>query len=149
MASVESRDQFQDSCAKGERDGCVVDSEPLARVVTGFVSDWKRGRPSVGGQFGASQVRRVDVESTSALDWLSEATGIPRGTIENLTVRGRDGKLGRSRTTELRIADPIVAALGRPELFHDGTLEVKPNPHAKAKYRKACCGGSLTGTVEP
>jgi hypothetical protein len=51
--------------------------------------------------------------------------------------------------TELRTADLIVAAVERPDAFHDGSLPVVPNPAASAPARASCCSGSLTGAVSP
>lgn len=49
------------------------------------------------------------------------------------------------RTTELRIADPLVAAIEHTEAFHNGTLTIRANPKAAPEDRAACCSGSLTG----
>lgn len=119
------------------RDECVVDSEPLAELVTGFVSSWSRSRPSSStGRFAGKDGRVGSAAPMSALDWLEAETKISRGTISNLIGRPRN------RTTELRVADALVAAIGHPEVFHDSTLTIRQNPYVK---RRSCCSGSLTG----
>lgn len=132
------------------RDGCVVPTEPLAAILGGFVTRWNRDRPSIGGKFTSAE-RRTEVTHVGAVAWIAEETrrndpeggvGIPQNTIENIVA-------GRYRTTELRVADAIVTAIGCPEVFHDGTLEIKPNPSASREARAACCGGSLNGAVSP
>lgn len=106
------------------RDGCVVETESLSALLAG-------GSRSRSTAWLAEATRRQD----------PLGVGIPEATIENVVS-------ARFRTTELRIADALVAAIGRPEAFHDGTLEVRPNPTASREARAACCGGSLTGAVE-
>lgn len=129
------------------RDGCVVDSGPLAGLLSGFVDDWNRTRSADAGRFSKSLTKRTEVSKVRALAYLSDETGVPEGTIEKLLHRDRrTGELApRTRTTELRIADPIVAAIGCIHAFHDGTLDIKPNPQASPADRASCCGGSLTG----
>lgn len=66
--------------------------------------------------------------------------GVPTRTIYNV--------IGRTwRYTELRTADLLVQAVEEPHAFHDGRLEVEPNPKAPPAARAACCGSaeSLTG----
>lgn len=85
-----------------------------------------------------------------AIRWLASETrekdmlgvGVPEKTIARVVA-------GRSRTTSLSIADAIVSALERPEWYHDGTITILPNPSAPRAARAACCGGSLTGAVDP
>lgn len=120
------------------RDECVVDSEPLAELVTGFVSSWSRSRPACSSRFAGRKGRVGSAAPMSALDWLEAETKISRGTISNLIGRPRN------RTTELRVADALVAAIGRPEVFHDNTLTIRQNPYVNVKNR-SCCSGSLTG----
>lgn len=117
------------------RDGCVVDTEPLASLVTGFIRSWNTRHESRSGRFTGEQ-RRNDVDHVSAMAWLESETGVPRTTIQNI-------KLARYPTTELRVADALVAALDAPEAFHDGRLTVRPNPAASAEARRSCrCGGA-------
>lgn len=74
-----------------------------------------------------------------AVAWLVQETrrrsppGIPEATIEGVIGR-------RHRTTELRIADALVAAIDAPQAWHDGTLKVRPNPRATPERRASCCG---------
>lgn len=126
------------------RDGCVVETEPLAVMVDSFVRDWNRSRPpSEGGKFERAGTRRQASPVIGAITWLSSETGIPRETIQAVA-------RNRWRTTELRIADSLVTALGRPEVFHDGTLRVRPRIDTPAN-RQECCGGSesLNGAAFP
>jgi hypothetical protein len=120
-----------------ERDGCVVDAGDLAVLLRGFVARWNVERSVTVGRF-AGRDRRTDVSPVGALKWLSAETGLAEGTIENI-VRGRN------HSTELRIADALVVAIGRPYAFHDGTLTIRPNPSAPAAARAACCSGSTLG----
>ena len=132
------------------RDGCVVETEPLAHLVGGFVASWNRDRPPTGGRFSdrKARERRTEVSTLGAVSWLADQTrrsdpsglGIPPDTIQNVVSR-------RYRTTELRVADALVSAIGRPEVFHDGTLTIRPNPSASRAAREACCGGS-SGVLE-
>lgn len=129
------------------RDGCVVRTEPLADLLTGFVSRWRVHRPATAGQFTSTE-RGSAVSAVGPVAWLEQETrqhdpdrrGVPAGTIERIMGR-------RSPTTELRTADALVSAIGCPEAFHDGTLEIRPNPCATPRERAACCGGSLVGVA--
>lgn len=136
------------------RDGCVVPTEPLADLLNGFASRWRRQRPVTAGQFAQRQ-QRTEVTFVGPVDWLSAET-------QRLAVEGGHPVSAeaitrilrrRSRVTELRTADALVAALGCPEVFHDGTLEIQPNPLASSRERAACCGSgasdSLTGCMTP
>ena len=67
-----------------------------------------------------------------AVSWLAQETGLPKRTIQRVVA-------GTRQTTELRVADALVWAIGKQQLFHDGTLHVRPNPRARAAER-ACCG---------
>lgn len=87
----------------------------------------------MGGQFAENRTR-APVAHVSALDYLAENSGIPRGTIENLT-RSR----GRSPVVPFVVADALVAAIGCTQVMYDGTLE----PTSRGD---SCCSGSLTGT---
>jgi hypothetical protein len=113
------------------RDGCVVDSAPLSSILGDFVEEWKRTRPA------DTRFSRNEIPVVSPIEYLSLETGIPERTIKNVVK-------GAYRTTELRIADALVAAIGRPEVFHDGTLSPFENPLAdkETKARGECCGGS-------
>lgn len=122
-----------------ERDGCLVDSAGLAGMVTQFVDAWKRDRPSTAGRFaGAARLERV--EAVSAVAWLATESGLSEETVVTL-------KSGRRRAVELRDADALVSAIGRPDAFHDGTLRIRPNPRARPERRAECCSGSLNGSL--
>lgn len=126
-------------------------TEPLAEMLDGFVNRWRSTRPSTAGRFAQRQ-QRTEVAFVSPIEYLSEETrrhdpdgrGVSAGTIER--IRGR-----RSRTTGLSTADALVAALDRPEAWHDGTLEIHPNPCASPSEQAACCGGAvtMTGSLDP
>jgi hypothetical protein len=77
-----------------------------------------------------------------AVSWLAAETGLPRETVAAVVQR-------RSRTTALSVADRLVAAIGRPDAFHDGTLPVRPNPLAPRSVRTTCCGGGRGGPSWP
>lgn len=136
-----------DGEATQARDGCVVQTDPLAGLIHGFVARWRATRPATSGQF-VSEQRGQSVSALRPVDWLEQETrrldldgrGVPVGTIERIMGR-------RSPTTELRTADALVSAIGCPEAFHDGTLEIAPNPCASAREQAACCGGSLVGAA--
>lgn len=126
------------------RDGCVVDAIPLAGILIPFMDSWARERPSTGGRFEAGREHRTAVETITATAWLAAETGVSERAIENITRRDPETRepSPRVETVELRDADPLVAAIGRTDVFWDGTLEVKPNPKASKKARAACCGGA-------
>lgn len=118
------------------RDGCVVDTGPLTDILHGFVTRWNRDRPRSSGQF-SSREASDQVSHVSAVGWLAAETGLAEGTIQNIVG-------GRVPTTELRIADRLVTALERPDLWHDGTLTIRPNPSATREAQRLCCGGCET-----
>lgn len=113
------------------RDGCVVPTEPLAAMIGSFVREWRRTRPDTRGQF--KPAASPGPVTLTAYDWLHLKTGVPKRSLENIAA-------GRYPTTELRVADLIVSAIGRPEAFYNGTLEVRPNPLAARAAQAACCG---------
>lgn len=125
-------------------DGCLVPTPPLAEILDRFFAQWKKDRPSTGGQFCGGSTD--DVAPIRAAEWLaSEAKmwsetdqryyPVSESTIRNIVDR-------KYRMTELRVADALVTALGRPELFYDGTFRVFPNPAAPVAVRSLCCSGS-------
>lgn len=65
---------------------------------------------------------------------LSERSGVAESTIWHVY-------RGDHRTTEVRIADALLGAIGRPDLFQ--LLQVRPNPAARPEVRRRCrrCGG--------
>jgi hypothetical protein len=115
----------------------VVCREPLRRMVTTFVQSWNRERPPVGGQFAENR-RRATAVHVGAVEWLSAESGIPQGTIENLT-RASTG--GRSPVVPYDVADSLAAALGQPQSMYDGTLE------RTSRSSASCCAGSQTTTA--
>lgn len=117
------------------RDGCVVPTDPLADLVRGFLHSWNRERPSNHGQFSEGPTQE-EVTFVGGTEWLVMEAGVSRDKIQSITQR-------RQPVTELHIADALVGAIGRPEVFHDGTLQVMPNPRAARAARDSCCG-SLT-----
>ncbi len=91
------------------RDGCVVDSEPLAGILIPFIETWARERPATGGQFAAgTEESRVDVEVVTATAWLSAETGVSVRTIRNITARV-------PAEVELRVVDVRGNCCGSPD----------------------------------
>lgn len=136
-------------------DGCAVPTTQLSAVVLGWVKRWERDHPDLASSDSGRQGSRRNSmghlrgnQAVAALTILEERTrlidpeevGIPRPTLESIVV-------GRWRTTELRTADMLVAAIEEPHVFHDGTLTVIPNPNASREARDACCGGSMNGSL--
>lgn len=117
-----------------EADPYVVETVPLARVLEEFVTKWRKTRPSTAGQWGSDNRGPNHVEPLSAFEYLHER-GVTDYQIRK--VRAPD----KFPHTELRVADSLVAAIGMPEMFYDGTLNIAPNPAATAT--------SLTGSGEP
>lgn len=120
-------------------------------MVRAFVAGWNLTRPPAeGGRFAQAGTRTVAF--VGAVAWLEQESGVPSGTIQNLL--GAAGP--RNQTTELRIADALTAAIGRPDVLTDGeyptneggTLVIRPNPIAPKASRAACCGGSQDGLTE-
>lgn len=115
------------------RDGCVVETAPLAALIDTFVQDWNRDRPpDEGGKFMNGGGHREASPWVGALAWLAQETTISLNTIDGVA-------RARWQFTELRIADPIVTAIGRPEVFYDGdppTLPVRGNPLATLRLAR-------------
>lgn len=130
---------------KPEPDGCVVSTVPLAAILREFVDDWRKKRPPTKGQYSSEERGAPDVEPLSPYTSLAFDTGIPEAAIR----RVRNPK--RHPVTELHVADSLVAAIGNPGMFHDGTLMIMPNPKATVERQSECCGGSesssLTGGI--
>jgi hypothetical protein len=114
---------------ESDRDPCVVVTEGLATIVNAFVAR-----------------HRAQYPLTSPYDEISARTygEVPPAAIRKVASRSY-------RMTEMRVADAIIAAVGRPDAFNNGELEVMGNPRVPAARRAAagCCGGSLTGTIDP
>jgi hypothetical protein len=120
------------------RDAFVVHSDPLSTLLHGFVTSWEKSRPrETGGKF-ISGNRRQEIVPISPVAWLETESGVSRHQISNILRR-------RTRFTELRVADSLVAAVGRPDAFYDGTLDVIENPHASRATRDVEAQQSLTG----
>lgn len=111
-----------------EPDALAVDTGPLAGILTEFVTGWRRDRPMKGSGFRKPDPS--DVEPVPALAWLERETGLSRDDLR------RAQRPDDNPYTELSVADAIVASIGQPGMFHDGTLTVVPNP------RRDCCGGT-------
>jgi hypothetical protein len=129
-----------------DKDPCAVDTQPLSEMLQRYIADWERERPRkrqvTGGTFAADG-GRVDLGTVplGAINWLAQETRLPYSTISRIAAGGR-------RTTELRVADALVSAIGRPDAFYC-ELTVRPNPMAPADVRSRCCSGSLTGVPRP
>ena len=126
------------------RDPCVVDSAPLSDVLTTYVSRWTREHPNhlrAGGRYTHGRARVIHVETEGVVRTLATRAGVHENTIRKLIGPPRY----RTRYTELRVADALLAALERTDLLYDGTFPepvVKPNPLAPAPVRALCCGSS-------
>lgn len=125
------------SCAdwRLDRDGCCVETAPLARVLEEFVDDWRRKRPPTSGRYNGGR-ETTDVEPIGPYAWLALDTGLREAEIRR--VRNPE----RRPLTELRVADALVASIGEPGMFLDGTLNIRPNRRARPERRAECCGGS-------
>lgn len=104
---------------------------------------WSTDRPSTGGQF-AQHGCRTKVSAVGALEWLARESRVPKHIISKIATRDRFGQPApRTPRVELRVADALTTAMNCPEVFHDGTLEIKPNERASKEAREACvCSGS-------
>lgn len=108
-------------------DPFVVDTAPLSEIVNVFIREWERDRPPRATRVGRSS---DGLRPMGAVTWIAQESGLSRETVRRVVE-------GRSATTELRIAEPIVhGALAKPYLFYDGTLEVKVNERATPADRE-------------
>lgn len=146
----------EDPCTVASRDACVVETDGLAEIVESFVASYKRendpvARVAIRSPNGYFSKGRLPESALSALDALSERTkaqdpagiGVPPQTIRNVVQR-------RYSTVELRTADALVTAAGRPFAYYDGSLVVRPNPRVKGRVQSSCCGSvpaSLNGSL--
>lgn len=124
------------------------DHPDLATGLSGKQGQGSSGRRNELGQLNGNEaVGAVAIlhERTRLLDRDAE-TGEPGVGVSKQSIRSV--VVSRWRTTELRTADLLVAAAECPEVFHDGSLAVIPNPRASADAQRACCGGSLNGSGE-
>lgn len=111
----------------GGPEDCFVETMPLAEIINSHVKRWRERHPktssrdpngyySTGGTGG--------VQTFAAHEWLSMKTRLSEATIR------RAQNPAQYPRTRLEIADALVAAIGDPQVFRDGTLRV------------SCCGGS-------
>lgn len=98
------------------RDGFVVDSEPLSAMLRTFANTWNQERPP---PCRGNRRQAVSVEPISAADYLAQESGVKLSTVKHLL---HDPP--QHPTAKLETADALVAALGQPQAFHDGTLTV-------------------------
>lgn len=103
----------------------VVESVPLAGILTEFVTGWRRDRPMKGSGYRTPDPS--DVEPVTAYAWIEGETGLSRADIKKAM------KPDDHPHVDLGVADALVAAVGQPGMFHDGTLTV---------VERSCCGGS-------
>lgn len=99
-----------------------METAPLSALVAEFVSDWRRTRPSRRNRFDTDGAEQI--EPVGPYEWLATATGLPESTLRAV----RNPR--RQPLTELRVAESLVAAIGEPAMFRNGTLTVIPNPKA-------------------
>src|SRR5215217_9145286 len=117
-------------------DDCIVDAEPLARLLVAFIERWERDRPPSRSRFETREVGYID-----PLAWLAAESGLPQKTIANIVHRDNKGRrVPRYSTTGLDVADAIVTAIGRPDALAPGGLLQVRGRHAK--HDRVCCGGS-------
>lgn len=124
-------------------DPCAVETERLAEVLREAASSRNGlGRGEGGEEMSTPQLAVRLAAKTRELD--PRARGVPARTVNNVL-------RGVHRTTELRTADALLAAVGRFDaLYNDPRLEPAPNRAAGARGRALCCGGlSLTGAITP
>lgn len=129
------------------RDAFVVHTDSLSNLLHDFVSTWERSRGRQTGGTFATGNQRQEIVPIGPLSWLETESGISRHQIGNIVRRDKEGNRlpPRTRFTELRVADSLVAAVGRPDAFYDGTLDVIENPHASQATRASEAQQSLTG----
>jgi hypothetical protein len=120
-------------------DGCLVPAEPFIEAVQAFVRQWNRERPQPGGQFGVEASTVVPIRALQALAAVAE---LSEATIRSIYE-------GRFNRIELRVADGLVVALERPDLFYDERVDgkIEANPFASAEARTECCGGATEGAA--
>lgn len=128
-------------------DECVVDAAPLTEILGSFIDRWERDRPSPPTRYGRTgSVVPAAPAFVDPVTWLASESGLPEKTIRNLTRVGADGtRRPRYRTTELRIADALVCAIGYPDALSEGGPLQARGRHPSADGR--CCTGSLNGSM--
>jgi hypothetical protein len=129
-------------CRAG-RDGCAVPTPALACLVREWETRWNRDHPDLVSA-RRTNGRRIGGGGTNADGQLAGNRTVGAVTILHERTRQVDPReRGVSKRqiramlsqragayTELRTADLIVAAVERPDAFHDGSLPVVPNPWA-------------------
>jgi hypothetical protein len=110
-----------------QRDPCVVPTPPLARLLCEFRDRWNRERPPYQAGRFRDDGGRSPAEFVNAVSWVAAEAGLPRYEVENVLK-------ARTTATELRTADALLAAIGRPEALQDGTLPIV------ARSRRGGCG---------
>lgn len=108
-------------------DPYVVPAAPLIEMLTDFSNRWVRHRPHPRPEDPTPAVASYD-----PVDWLAQESGVSRWTIEGIAFR----RESRSRKTpthvELRIADPLLTAIGRQDAI--GTeVPIMENPKASMR----------------
>ena len=81
-------------------DECIVDAEPLARLVTGFVDRWEHDRPAPVSRYGRNGSAAADCGYMDALTWLATESGVLRKTIANLAGTSEKNISIKATTTE-------------------------------------------------
>lgn len=94
-------------------DAEVVSTVPLAAILEDYVTRYRSIRPSLRGRRGASL---SDVEPVGPYELLSAMTGLPEGTLRKMR------NPNRYPSTEYRVADALVAAVGCPQAFHSSFI---------------------------
>lgn len=118
----------------GRAHDCLcVPTEALSDLLGEYVSSWNQRRPPTP----FPQMRNTPRDTLTAVESLTASSGLTASQIDGIRRK-------RTRYTELRVADPLVAAMNRPEAFYDGSLPVIANPKASASTR-----ASLTGALQP
>jgi hypothetical protein len=110
----------------------------LTPALSEFVTSWRRTRPMRGSGFRKAEPG--DIEPVSPLTWLVTETALERKDITSAFRFEANGTVtARGETVDLNVADALVAAIGEPGMFHDGTLAVRETP-------RNCCGSSRAST---
>lgn len=111
-------------------------------MVAAFVQEWQRTRPATAGRFS------VDVSTITAYEWLEAEAGVSQDLVEKLS-RWNPDRQTTSPVIELVVADRLMSAIGRTDVFYSGALPIIPNPRASGPARAACareliscCSGS-------
>lgn len=107
------------------------------------MAGWRRDRPPRKGRRGFNP---ASIEPVGPYEWLAEDTGLPVEVVKAARWPNRRA------TTELYVADAIIASVGGDTgmLQRGGPLEPRPNPAAPPERQRECCGGStVAARFEP